>query len=100
MISEVLRDFGEFILKNVYRNPRPKHISGVMRRLREEVHKTNPNTLIRLVHVLPAKMNEIYKQKEREFLPTLMLKRVSLHVSALYVLFLYFELFCKILKNF
>ena len=38
-------------------------MSGVMRRLRQEVHNTDPETLVRLVHALPAKMNEIYKQK-------------------------------------
>ena len=47
--------------QRVYRNPRPTHISGVMRRLREEVRNTDPKTLTRLVHELPAKMNEIYR---------------------------------------
>ena len=52
--------------QRVYRNPRPKHISGVMRRLREEVKNTDPKTLIRLVHELPAKMNEIYRLKGKK----------------------------------
>ena len=43
--------------QRVYRNPRPTHISGVMRRLREEVRNTDPKTLTKLVHELPAKMN-------------------------------------------
>ena len=49
--------------QRVYRNPRPTHIDGVMRRLREEVRNTDPKTLIKLVHELPAKMNEIYRLK-------------------------------------
>ena len=54
--------------QRVYRNPRPKHISGVMRRLRDEVKNTDPKTLIRLVHELPAKMNEIYRLKGKKIL--------------------------------
>ena len=49
--------------QRVYRNPRPTHISGVMRRLREEVRNTDPKTLMKLVHEMPAKMNEIYRLK-------------------------------------
>ena len=49
--------------QRVYLNPRPTHIGGVMRRLREEVRNTDPKTLTKLVHALPAKMNEIYRQK-------------------------------------
>ena len=52
--------------QRVYRNPRPTHISGVMRRLREEVRNTDPKTLTRLVHELPAKMNEIYRLKGKK----------------------------------
>ena len=49
--------------QRVYRNPQPTHIRGVMRRLREEVRNTDPKALpvTRLVHELPAKMNEIYR---------------------------------------
>ena len=50
-------------LQRVYRNPRPTHIQGVMRRLREEVRNTDPKTLLKLVHEMPAKMNEIYRLK-------------------------------------
>ena len=32
--------------QRVYRSPRPTHIDGVMRRLREEVRNTDPKTLI------------------------------------------------------
>ena len=49
--------------QRVYRNPRPTHIDGVMRRLREEVRNTDAKTLTKLVHALPAKMNEMYRQK-------------------------------------
>ena len=52
--------------QRVYRNPRPTHIKGVMRRLREEVKNTDPKTLTRLVHALPAKMNEIYRLKGKK----------------------------------
>ena len=52
--------------QRVYRNPRPTHISGFMRRLREEVRNTDPKTLTRLVHELPAKMNEIYRLKGKK----------------------------------
>ena len=48
--------------QRVYRNPLPTHIDGVMRRLREEVRNTDPKT-IKVVHELPAKMNEIYRLK-------------------------------------
>ena len=49
--------------QRVYRNPRPTHIDGVMRRLREEVRNTDPKTLTKLVHELSVKMNEIYQLK-------------------------------------
>ena len=49
--------------QEVYRNPRPSHIDAVMRRLREAVRNTDPNTLIKLIHELPAKMNEIHRLK-------------------------------------
>ena len=52
--------------QRVYRNPRPKCIGAVMRRLRTEVRNTDPKTLTRLVHNLPAKMNEIYRQKGKK----------------------------------
>ena len=52
--------------QRVYRNPRPNHIKAVMRRLREAVVSTEPATLTRLVHELPAKMNEIFRQKGKK----------------------------------
>ena len=52
--------------QRVYRNPRPTHIDGVMRRLREEVRQTDPKTLVKLCHDLPAKMNEIYRLKGKK----------------------------------
>ena len=45
--------------QRVYRNPRPTHIKGVMRRLWEEVKFTDPKIPTRLVHELPTKINEI-----------------------------------------
>ena len=54
--------------QRVYRNLRPTHISGVMRQLWEEVRNTDSKTLTKLVHELPAKMNEIYRQKGAKIL--------------------------------
>ena len=50
----------------VYRNPRPTNIQLVMRRLRTAVNDVNQRTLVRLVHDLPAKMNEIYRMKGKK----------------------------------
>ena len=47
----------------VYRNPRPKSIDAVMRRVAEAVRTADPNVLTKIVHQLPAKMNEIFRQK-------------------------------------
>ena len=52
--------------QQVYQNPRPTHIDVVMRRLRDEVRNTDPNTLIRLCHELPAKMNEVFRLKGKK----------------------------------
>ena len=52
--------------QRVYRNPIPTHIDAVMRRLRDEVRNTDPNTLIRLCHELPAKMNEVFRLKGKK----------------------------------
>ena len=68
--------------QRVYRNPRPTHISGVMRRLLEEVRNTDHKTLIRLVHNLPAKMNEIYLLKEGRFQEISILVRAHLPANA------------------
>ena len=54
--------------QEVYRNPRPKHIEGVMRRLRESVRNTDAKTLTKLIHELPAKMNEIFRVKGTKIL--------------------------------
>ena len=37
-----------------------------MRRLRDEIRNTDPDTLVRLCHDLPAKMNEIYRLKAKK----------------------------------
>ena len=52
--------------QEVYRNPRPTHIEGVMRRLREAVRSTDARTLTKLIHDLPAKMHEIYRLKGKK----------------------------------
>ena len=53
----------------VYRNPRPTHISGVMRRVREAVREFNATTLTKLVHEMTAKMQEIYRLKGQKISP-------------------------------
>ena len=50
----------------VFREPRPKSIAAVMRRVREECRKIDESTLIKLVHELPAKMNEIHRRKGKK----------------------------------
>ena len=52
--------------QEVYRNPRPKGIKNVMRRLRESVRKTKPSTLTKLVHSIPAKFHEVYRLKGKK----------------------------------
>ena len=49
--------------KDVYREPRPKTIKKVMRRVREASLNITEKTLTRLVHQSPARMHEIFKQK-------------------------------------
>ena len=71
--------------QRVYRNPRPTHISGVMRRLREEVRNTDPKTLPRLVHVLPATMDEICRVEEKRFHQISILGRALMLANALCV---------------
>ena len=43
----------------VDRNPRPSHISGVMRCVREAVHELDATTLTKLVHEMPVKIIRI-----------------------------------------
>ena len=49
------------LAKEVYRDPRPKHIQGVMRRVRDAVANFDDKTLVKMVHGLPAKMQKITK---------------------------------------
>ena len=51
---------------DVFRHPRPTHINLVMRRVREAVNNVKSSTLTKLVHALPAKMNEIHRQKGKK----------------------------------
>ena len=55
-----------------------------MRRLREEVRNTNSKTLTRLVHELPAKMNEIYLLQGKK-IPENFDPRKSPHANAMCV---------------
>ena len=54
---------------SVYRNPRPKHIDGVMRQVAEAVRKTDPNLLTKMIHQMPAKINEIHRLKGKRIPP-------------------------------
>ena len=51
------------LAQKVYRNLRGKNIALVMKRLRTEVNKVTQRTLIKLVHDMPTKMQEIYRMK-------------------------------------
>ena len=55
--------FWAILCKDVYREPRPKTIKKVMRRVRETSLNVSEKTLIKLVHQSPARMHEIFKQK-------------------------------------
>ena len=55
--------FWAILCNEVYREPRPKTIKKVMRRVREASLNVSEKTLIRLVHQSPARMHEIFKQK-------------------------------------
>ena len=49
-----------------WHEPRPKTISAVMRRVRDECRALDEKTLTKLVHELPAKMNEIHRLKGKK----------------------------------
>ena len=55
--------FWAILCNEVYREPRPKTIKKVMRRVREASVNVSEKTLIKLVHQSPARMHEIFKQK-------------------------------------
>ena len=52
--------------QRVFRSPRPKTIAAVMRRVREECRSFDQKTLTKLIHELPAKMNEIRRLKGKK----------------------------------
>ena len=54
------------LAQQVFREPRPKTIAAVMRRVRDECREMKESTLTKLVHELPAKMNEIYRLKGKK----------------------------------
>ena len=54
---------------SVYRNPRPKSIGAVMRRVAKAVRETDPNLLTIMIHQMPAKINEIYSLKGKRIPP-------------------------------
>ena len=54
------------LAQKAFRHPRPERIDLLMRRVREAARNIAPETLIKLVHELPARMQEIYKQKGKK----------------------------------
>ena len=69
--------------QRVYRNPRPTHIDAVMRRLRDEVRNTDPNTLVKLFPWTPSKDERSFpSQKVRRFHPTSTLESRPLRARA------------------
>ena len=52
--------------QRVFRSPRPQTIAAVMRRVREECRSFNEKTSTKLIHELPAKMNEIWRLKGKK----------------------------------
>ena len=54
--------------QRVFRSPRPQKIAAVMRRVREECRSFDEKILTKLIHELPAKMNEIRRLKGKKIL--------------------------------
>ena len=54
--------------ERVFRSPRPQTIAAVMRRVREEYRSFDKKNLTKLIHELPAKMNEIRRLKGKKIL--------------------------------
>ena len=55
--------FWAVIGNDVYREPRPTTIKQVMRRVPEASLKITEKTLTRMMHQMPAKLNEVYRLK-------------------------------------
>jgi len=49
------------LAQKVYAEPRPKHIDHVVQRVRRAIKQVDSTTLTKLVHDIPAKLNEIYR---------------------------------------
>ena len=60
-----IKEWWAVMSHKVYRNPRPKSIDAVMRRVAEAVRTADQNVLTKMVQQLPAKMNEIFRQKAK-----------------------------------
>jgi transposase len=52
--------------QDVYREPRPVHIKAVMRRVREASLNLSERTLTKLMHQIPALLNEVYRLKGKK----------------------------------
>ena len=62
----VIERLWAILAERVYRTPRPTHVEALMRRVREAVRELKPETLTKLVHEMPARMNKIYEMKGRK----------------------------------
>ena len=62
----VIERLWAILAAKVYRNPRPTHVDALMRRVRDAVRETKPETLTKLVHEMPARMNKIFEMKVRK----------------------------------
>jgi len=62
----VIERLWAILAAKVYRNPRPTHVDALMRRVRDAVRETKPETLTKLVHEMPARMNKIFEMKGRK----------------------------------
>ena len=54
------------LAQRAFRHPRPERIDLLMRRVRETVTDLDVTTLTKLVHEMPARMQEIYAQKGKK----------------------------------
>ena len=57
------------LAKDVYRNPAPKTINAVIKRLRKAVKNFDQKTLVKLVHQSHARMMQIWKNKGKKIRP-------------------------------
>ena len=54
------------LAQRAFRHPRPERVDLLMRRVREAVTDLDATTLTKLVHEMPARMQEIFAQKGKK----------------------------------